>query len=138
MSESDRGKSQDILFGAAFLVCGRRLVRFVSVGQASKKRKQASCKMPQDANNYPDVIHDLLTLTAPLHFGSRPGTEKLLSRDESLTRLAGEAKMLWQPVCLRVLFGDDRCESHPVRQQGPGTMLDRKVSHFSQFRFRFH
>ena len=59
-----------------------------------KKRKQASCKMPQDANNYPDVIHDLLTLTAPLHFGSRPGTEKLLSRDESLTRLAGEAKML--------------------------------------------
>ena len=86
----------------------------------------------------PDVIHDLLTLTAPLHFGSRPGTEKLLSRDESLTRLAGEAKMLWQPVCLRVLFGDDRCESHPVRQQGPGTMLDRKVSHFSHFRFRFH
>ena len=47
--------------------------------------------MLQDANKYLDVIHDLLTLTAPLHLGSRQGTEKLLSRDESLTRLAGEA-----------------------------------------------
>ena len=83
--------------------------------------------MFQDANKYLDVIHDLLALTAPLHFGPRPGTEKLLSRDESLTRLAGEAKMLWQPVCLCVSFGDDRCESHPVRKEGPGTMLDRNT-----------